>query len=56
MGGMIQQIAQGIDESRRAVWDQRGRGGKLLILVLLIVTGAALPLIPIVVVARWIAQ
>jgi hypothetical protein len=56
MAGTIQQIAQGIDESRRAVWDQRGCGGKLLILVLLIVTGAALPLIPIAVIARWIAK
>lgn len=56
MAGTIQQIAQGIDTIRTAVWDKRGRIGKLLILILVIVTGAAIPLIPIAIVARRLAR
>lgn len=56
MAGMIQGLAQSIDDIRETVWDKRGRVGKLLILILLIVTGAAIPLIPIAFVARRIAR
>lgn len=56
MGGTIKQIAQGIDTIRTAMWDERGRIGKLLILILLIITGAAIPLIPIAIVARRLAR
>jgi hypothetical protein len=56
MAGTIHRIAQGIDDIRIAVWDERGRLGKLLILLLLLVTGAAIPLILIAFVARRLAR
>jgi phage-related minor tail protein len=56
MAGTIQGIAEGIDDIRVAVWDERGTLGKVVIAVLLIVTGAAIPLVPIAFVARRIAR
>jgi VIT1/CCC1 family predicted Fe2+/Mn2+ transporter len=56
MAGTIHRIAQGIDDIRVAVWDEQGRLGKLLLLFLLIITGAAIPLVPIAFVARRLAR
>jgi uncharacterized membrane protein len=56
MTGMIQQVAESIDSMRTAIWDERGFLGKVLIAILLIVTGAAIPLVPIAFVARRIAR
>jgi hypothetical protein len=56
MTGTIYRIAQGIDDIRIAVWDERGRLGKLLILFLLLITGAVIPLIPIAFIARRLAR
>jgi hypothetical protein len=53
---MIQRIATSLDNIRVAVWDERGRVGKVLIALLLIVTGAAIPVVPIAFVARRIAR
>jgi uncharacterized membrane protein len=56
MAGMIQRVAESIDSMRTAIWDERGFLGKVLIAILLIVTGAAIPLVPIAFVARRIAR
>ena len=54
--GFVQRLAEGIDGMRRSVWDESGRGMKIVILVVLIVTGLAIPLIPIAWIARRIAN
>jgi hypothetical protein len=54
--GIVQRTAEGIDEMTQSVWDESGTGMKAIVLVILIVTGAALPLIPIAWIARWIAN
>jgi hypothetical protein len=54
--GFIQRAAEGIDGMTRSVWDESSTGMKAVVLVVLIVTGAALPLIPIAWIARWIAN
>jgi hypothetical protein len=56
MAGTIYRIATSIDNIRVSVWDERGFVGKVLIALVLIVTGAAIPVVPIAFVARWIAQ
>lgn len=56
MAGIIHRIAESIDNIRVAVWDERGIVGKILIALFLIVTGAAIPVIPIAFVARRIAR
>ena len=54
--GAIQRIAEGIDGATRAVWDESGVVMKIVVIIILVVTGAALPLIPIAILARWIAD
>ena len=56
MVGRIKRIAQGIDSITKAVWDDSGRFIKIVILVILIVTAAAIPVIPIAIIARYIAN
>lgn len=56
MAGLIQRTAESIDSTSRSVWDDSSRGKKALILVLLIITGLAVPVVPIVAVARYIAR
>lgn len=56
MAGRITRIARGIDDVTRAVWDDSGTGVKLLVAVVLVVTGLAIPLIPLALVARYLAK
>jgi len=50
--GIVQRTAEGIDSMRRSVWDQSGTGMKVVVLIVLIVTGLAIPLIPL----AWISR
>ena len=54
--GIVQRTAEGIDSMRRSVWDQSGTGMRIVILIVLVVTGLAIPLIPIAWIARRIAN
>jgi hypothetical protein len=54
--GFIQRLAEGIDGLSRSVWDDSGTGTRIIVLVVLIVTGAAIPLIPIAWISRRIAN
>ncbi|MFH5800503.1 hypothetical protein [Haladaptatus sp. CMAA 1911] len=56
MAGRIKRIARGIDSITNAVWDESGVFMKLIVLVILIVTAAAIPIIPIAIIARYIAN
>ncbi|WP_266083212.1 hypothetical protein [Haladaptatus caseinilyticus] len=56
MAGRIKRIAQGIDGITKAVWDESGVFMKIVILVILIMTAAAIPVIPIAIIARYIAN
>lgn len=54
--GRIKRVAQGIDDVTKAVWDDSGLGMKLVILIVLVGTATAIPLIPLALVARYIAN
>ena len=56
MAGLIQRTAQGIDGMWQSIWHESGRAEKIVIAVLLLVTGLAVPVIPIVWIARIIAN
>lgn len=56
MAGRIKRIARGIDDVTRAVWDDSGVLTKTVILAILIVTAAAIPVIPLAIIARYIAN
>ncbi|SEO22186.1 hypothetical protein SAMN04487948_101172 [Halogranum amylolyticum] len=56
MASRLQRVARGIDDITRAVWDDSGTVTKAVILVVLIVTALAIPVIPIAVVARYVAN
>lgn len=50
--GIIRRLAEGIDGIRRSVWDQSGTGMRIIVLIVLVVTGLAIPLIPL----AWISR
>ncbi len=52
----VKRIANGIDEITVAIWDESRLVVKVGILILLIITGSAIPLIPIALLARYIAD
>ena len=54
--GFVQRLAESIDGVTRAVWDESGIVKKTIVLVVLIVTFTAIPLIPIAILARLIAN
>ncbi|MFC7157486.1 hypothetical protein ACFQPA_18830 [Halomarina halobia] len=56
MTGRIKRVARGIDDITRAVWDDSGPLLKVGIVVVLVVTATAIPLIPIALAARYIAN
>lgn len=56
MAGRIKRIARGIDSITKAVWDESGVFVKIVILVILLVTAAAIPVIPIAIIARYIVN
>jgi hypothetical protein len=56
MAGLIKRTARAIDDMWQAVWHDSSRGEKLLIAVFLVVTGLAIPVVPIVWIARFVAR
>lgn len=56
MAGLIQRTADVIDDLSRSVWDESSQFKKAVIAVVLIVTGLVIPVVPIVVLARYIAN
>ncbi|WP_197427883.1 hypothetical protein [Halogeometricum sp. CBA1124] len=55
MAGLVQRTARSIDEMWRSVWHDSSRGEKLVVAVFLLVTGLAIPVVPIVWLARLVA-
>jgi hypothetical protein len=56
MAGLIQRTAQAIDDGWRSIWHESSRLQKIVIAVVLLVTGLAIPVIPIVWISRIIAH
>ncbi|ADB61990.1 hypothetical protein Htur_3125 [Haloterrigena turkmenica DSM 5511] len=56
MSGLVQQTAEAIDGLSRSVWDDSSQFQKAIVAVVLIVTGLVIPVVPIVLVARYIAR
>ncbi|QSX00527.1 hypothetical protein [Haloterrigena alkaliphila] len=56
MAGLIQRTAQAIDDMWQSIWHESGRTEKIVIAIVLLVTGLAIPVIPIVLIARIIAN
>ncbi|WP_202593845.1 hypothetical protein [Halolamina rubra] len=56
MAGLVQRTASSIDSLSRSVWDDSSGTAKLIIAVALLVTGLAIPVVPIVLIARYIAD
>jgi hypothetical protein len=56
MDGLIQRTAQSIDDISRSLWEGSSSAEKALILAFLIVTGLAIPVIPLVAIARIVAN
>jgi hypothetical protein len=54
MAGLIQRTAGAIDDMWHSVWHESSRVEKVVIAVFLVVTGLAIPVLPIVWVARLI--
>ncbi len=56
MAGLLQRTAQSIDDMWQSIWHESSRGEKIVIAIVLVVTGLAIPVIPIVWIARFIAN
>ena len=56
MAGLIQRTAQAIDDMWHSIWHESSRAEKIVIAILLLVTGLAIPVLPIVWIARFIAN
>ncbi|WP_433632544.1 hypothetical protein [Halomicrococcus sp. NG-SE-24] len=56
MAGLIQRTAQAIDDMWQSIWHDSSRGEKVVIAIVLLITGLAIPVIPIVWIARMIAN
>ena len=56
MAGLIQRTAEAVDDMWRSIWHDSSTTEKALVAVVLIVTGLAIPVIPIVFLARIIAR
>ncbi|MFA9502023.1 hypothetical protein ACERIM_04500 [Natrinema sp. H-ect1] len=56
MAGLLQRTAAGIDSLSRSVWDDSSTLEKAIVAVALIATGLVIPVLPIVVLARYIAN
>ncbi|ADB60429.1 hypothetical protein Htur_1543 [Haloterrigena turkmenica DSM 5511] len=56
MAGLLQRTAQAIDEMWQSIWHDSSRAEKVVIAIVLLVTGLAIPVIPIVLLARIIAN
>lgn len=56
MAGLVRRTAEAIDEMWRSIWDESSRNEKILIGLFLIVTGLAIPVVPLVYLARFVAN
>ncbi|MFC4440319.1 MULTISPECIES: hypothetical protein [Natrialbaceae] len=56
MAGLVQRTAEGIDSLSRSVWDDSSQLEKAIVVVILVVTGLVIPVLPIVLVARYLAN
>ena len=56
MAGFVQRTAEGIDSLSRSVWEDSSQFEKAIVAVILIVTGLVIPVVPIVMLARYIAK
>ncbi|MFC4358560.1 hypothetical protein ACFO0N_11470 [Halobium salinum] len=56
MAGLIQRTAQAIDDMWQSIWHDSSTTEKVVIAIFLIVTGLAIPVIPIVWLARIVAR
>ncbi|MBX0296474.1 hypothetical protein [Haloarcula nitratireducens] len=56
MAGLIQRTARAIDDMWQSIWHDSSRAEKIVIAIILLVTGLAIPVIPIVWIARIIAN
>ena len=56
MAGIIQRTAQAIDDMWHSIWHESSRGEKIVVAIVLLVTGLAIPVIPIVWIARFVAN
>lgn len=56
MAGLIQRTAKAIDDMWQSIWHESSTAEKVVIAIILIVTGLAIPVVPIVWIARWIAH
>lgn len=56
MAGLIQRTAQSIDDMWQSIWHDSSRAEKVVIAIFLVITGLVIPVIPIVWIARIIAN
>ncbi|EMA38103.1 hypothetical protein [Halococcus hamelinensis] len=56
MAGLIQRTAEAIDDMWQSIWGGSSRLEKVVIAVFLVVTGLAIPVVPIVWLARIVAN
>lgn len=56
MAGLFQRTAQAIDDMWRSIWHESSRAEKVVVAIVLLVTGLAIPVIPIVLLARIVAN
>jgi hypothetical protein len=56
MAGLIQRTATAIDDMWQSIWGDASSGERLIIAIFLLVTGLAIPVVPIVWIARIIAN
>ena len=56
MAGLIQRTAEAIDDMWQSIWGDASRLEKVVIAVFLVLTGLAIPVVPIVWLARIVAN
>ncbi|WP_254535492.1 hypothetical protein [Halomarina litorea] len=56
MAQLVQRMATAIDDMWRSIWHDSSTAEKVLVAVFLLVTGLAIPVIPIVWIARFVAR
>lgn len=56
MPGLIKRTATAVDDMWHSIWHESSTIEKLVIAIILIVTGLVIPVIPIVWIARWLAR
>lgn len=56
MPGLLQRTAEAIDQMSRSIWDDSSQVEKAVILIFLLITGLAIPVVPLVALARYIAS